>query len=139
MKRFAILILALAAFSCSAPKTTVSKGLYEVLTRQQEGGATIRFYEILTEEKEIAMLRSDASLAQKIRPEDISRANFVILNLGEKPTAGYTIEVTGAQETPDSVILTVKEQAPTGMAAQVISYPYVVVRVNSKKKIEIRD
>lgn len=139
MKRISILILAMAAFSCNAPKATVNKGLYEVLTQQQEGGATIRFYEILTEEKEIAMLRADASLSQKITPEDISRANFVILNLGEKPTAGYTIEVTGAQETPDSIILTVKEQAPTGMSAQVISYPYAVVRVNSKKKIQIVD
>ncbi len=138
MKRLSLLIFAVIAASCGAPKPAADRPLIEVLTSGQEGGATIKFFEILTEEKEIAMLQGDASLSKKITADDIKRSNFVILNLGEKPTAGYSVDVT-ASETPESIVLTVREKAPTGLSAQVISYPYTVVRVNSKKKIEIRD
>ncbi len=138
MKRLIVFIVAVAAASCSAPKPVAERPLIEILTQQQEGGATIRFYEILTEEKEIVMLRSDVNLAGKIAADDMKRANFVILNLGEKPTAGYTAEVT-ASETPESIVLKVSQKSPTGMVAQVVSFPYAVVRINSKKKIDIQD
>ncbi len=136
MKKIAI-FAAIVLAGCSAPKPVASTALYDVLTQQSQGGATIRFYEILTQENEIRMLMSDEALRGKIRPEDMAKSNFVILNMGEKPTAGHSITVAQARETADSVILTIKETAPEGMAAQVMTYPYTVVRVNSKKKIII--
>lgn len=138
---FAILALLLAVFlsSCSTTKTsTGKKPLYEVLTQQENGGGNIQFYEIISEENEVGMLLGDEYLHGKVRPDDIKTANFVILNLGEKSTGGYRIGVDNVQEYPDKIVVTVKETKPEGMVTQAITYPYAVIKINSKKPIEIQ-
>ncbi len=142
MKKLALSLMTLFLFSCSSTKTdTSSKPLYEVLTEQNNGGADIRFFEILTEEKEIKMLQGDENLKNKIKPDDINKANFVILNLGEKSSGGHSIEVVKAEETATQIILTIKENAPKPgeMTMTVMSNPYTIVKVNSKKEIVIKD
>ena len=68
MKKVFILVLTLALFSCA---TTVKKQeinpLFDVLTQQEDGGASIRFFEILSEPNEIGMLHNDPKL--KIKTE----------------------------------------------------------------------
>ena len=134
-------MLILCVTACS-PKVlpTGEKQLYEVLTRQNDGGANIRFYEILTEPREIKMLQNDDNLKKKIRAEDITTANFVILNLGEKNSGGYSINIKSVTETSDKIIITVEEVGPkqNEMATSVMSYPYTIVKVNSKKPIVIQ-
>ena len=142
MKKTAFAVIALFLFACSSTKTdTGKKPLYEVLTQQNNGGASIRFFEILTETKEIKMLQGDENLQKKIKPEDVNKANFVILNLGEKSSGGHSINVEKAEETPTQIILTVKENGPQPgeMTTSVMSNPYTVVKVNSKKEIIIKD
>jgi len=141
MKKILIIALAGLVSACSTSKSVdVKKPLYEILTTQNDGGANIRFYEILTEENEIKMLLSDENLRKKISAEDMKTANFIILNMGEKSSAGHSIKVTAVTETEDSVIVNVTESAPAkeSMAASVISYPYSIVKINSKKKIVIK-
>ncbi|HEX8562116.1 MAG TPA: protease complex subunit PrcB family protein [Flavobacterium sp.] len=139
-KLFAIAVIVLA-LSCG-PKTnkTAVKPLYEILTVQNDGGANIQFYEILNEAKEIKMLLNDEHLKRKIKSEDTATANFIILNMGEKPTSGYSITIDSVEETADEVIFKVKEKAPDEgtMSAQVITHPYTIVKVNSKKQIVIK-
>ncbi len=141
MKKSTLLLLVLIVIACS-PKVITSgeKPLYEVLTRQNNGGASIRFYEILTEPKEIKMLLNDDNLEKKINAEDINTANFVILNMGEKNSGGYSINVKSVIEAADKIIITVEESAPkrNEMATSVMSYPYTIVKVNSKKPIVIQ-
>jgi hypothetical protein len=137
------IVIIAAAFifaSCSGIKTaTAKKPLYEVLTQQQNGGGNIQFYEIISEEKEVGMLIGDEYLHGKVRPADIQTANFVILNLGEKRTGGYGIGVEKVEELPDKIVITVKEIKPEGdMVTQAITYPYAVIKINSKKPIEIQ-
>jgi hypothetical protein len=137
------IVIIAAAFifaSCSGSKTaTAKKPLYEVLTQQQNGGGNIQFYEIISEEKEVGMLIGDEYLHGKVRPADIQTANFVILNLGEKRTGGYGIGVEKVEELPDKIVITVKEIKPEGdMVTQAITYPYAVIKINSKKPIEIQ-
>jgi len=142
MKKSAIALIALFLFACSSTKTdNSSKLLYEVLTEQNNGGAEIRFFEILTESKEIKMLQADENLKNKIKPDDINKANFVILNLGEKSSGGHSIKVVKAEETATQIILTVTETSPKPgeMAMTVMSNPYTIVKVNSKKEIIIKD
>ncbi len=126
--------------SCGAKKTSDSKALYEVLTTQTDGGGNIKFYEILTEPNEIKMLENDPLLADKMKQADISNSNYVILNMGEKNTGGYSIGVEKVEETDKNIIITVKENnpAPDAMTMQVITYPYTVVKVHSKKEIIIK-
>ena len=141
MRKVVISLLALVVASCSSTiKQTNSKLLYEVLTQQSDGGASIRFFEILSEPKEIAMLQNDDKLKDKIHPNDIQTSNFIVLNMGEKTTGGYQIGVESAVETDKNIILTLKETVPepNAMVSQVVTYPYCIVRINSKKEIIIK-
>lgn len=140
-KLLTIGIIALTV-SCSTNKTASDKKrpLCEVLTQQDNGGGNIQFYEILTEEKEIVMLQGDENLKGKINASDMKTANFILLNMGEKRSGGYSIGVESVQETADKIIVKVKENKPEegSMVTQAITYPYAVVRINSKKPIDIQ-
>jgi hypothetical protein len=142
MKRIALLALTLILVSCgaSSSKKSGTNSLYEVLTQQTDGGASIRFFEILSEENEIAMLQNDEKLIDKIKPNDIQTSNFVVLNMGEKTSGGYKIGIESVVETDKNIIISVKETAPEkgSMVTQEITTPYCVVKINSKKEIIIK-
>ena len=142
MKKAVLLILSLILISCGASSTTKSgkNSLYEVLTQQTDGGASIRFFEILSEKNEITMLQNDEKLIDKIKPNDIQTSNFVILNMGEKTSGGYKIGIESVVETDKNIIISVKETEPEkgSMVTQEITTPYCVVKINSKKEIIIK-
>ncbi len=101
LKKINIVILLFTLFSC-ATNTNVSqvkKPLYEILSQQTYGGAGFRFFEILSEPNEIVMLQNDPKLKNKINPTDCLTSNFVIINVGEKPTIGYGIQIESVVET----------------------------------------
>ncbi len=136
MKKIAILSLILMVSAC-APRIVErsKKPLYEVLTVQTTGGGNIQFYEILTEAREIKMLQSDENLKNKVKTGDTTTSNFVILNMGEKNSGGYSITIDKVEETPENIIVYVKENAPSGMATAVMTNPYTIIKINSKKPI----
>lgn len=142
MKKVISVLAVFALLSCGAKKTSESNtaALYEILTEQPDGGGNIRFFEILTEPNEIMMLQNDPLLKDKMKQDDISNSNYVILNMGEKNTGGYSIGVEKVEETDKNIIITVKENGPEpgAMVMQVITYPYTVVKVKSKKEIIIK-
>jgi len=140
MKKVVSVLAVFVLISCGAKKTSDSSALYEVLTTQSDGGGNIKFYEILTEPNEIKMLENDPLLADKMKQDDITNSNYVILNMGEKNTGGYSIGVEKVEETDKNIIITVKENspAPDAMTMQVITYPYTVVKIHSKKEIIIK-
>jgi hypothetical protein len=140
MKKAVLFISILLVCSCSSTKkSTASKPLYEILTTQNDGGANIRFNEILSEEKEIKMLLGDENLRKKIKPEDLKTSNFVILNMGEKNSTGYSIKVKNVVETADKIIITTEDAGPKQeiAAGEEFSYPYTIIKINSKKAIVI--
>lgn len=124
-------------FSCGTKKNVNINALYEVLTQQTSGGASIQFYEILSEEKEISMLMNDENLKNKINKEDIQKSNFVILNMGEKTSGGYKIKIENVEETASNIVVTVKQITPKAndMTSSVLTNPYTVLKINSKKEI----
>lgn len=127
--------------ACSSTKNTGDNSLYQVLTMQSNGGASIRFNEILTEEKEIKMLQYDENLRKKINPQDLTRSSFVIINLGEKNTDGYQIRVKSVEELSDKIVITTEEVAPNNPEtpeADIYFFPYTIIKVNSKKPIQIQ-
>lgn len=141
MKKIILVLIAIVLASCSGTKkTSDSKELYEVLTEQSDGGGNIKFFEILSEPNEIKMLENDPLLKDKMKQSDISNSNYVILNMGEKNSGGYSIGVEKVEETDKNIIITIKENnpSPDAMVTQVISYPYTVVRIHSKKEIVIK-
>lgn len=140
MRKIVSALVVFVLISCGAKKPTSSTALYEVLTEQSNGGGNIKFYEILTEPNEIKMLENDPLLADKMKQTDISNSNYVILNMGEKNTSGYSIGIEKVEETDKNIIITIKENnpSPDAMVMQMISYPYTVVKVHSKKEIIIK-
>ena len=142
MKKIKYIVLSVVLASCGATttKTVGSPSLYEVLTQKSDGGANIRFYEILTEPNEIRMLQNDKVLKNKISTVDVQKSNFVILNMGQQPTGGYSIGVESVKEATDSIHIKVKEVNPISgaMVTQAITYPYCVIKINSKKAISIQ-
>jgi hypothetical protein len=141
MKKITLILLTLLLVSCgvSSTKNAGTKPLFEILTQQNDGGASIRFFEILTEENEIAMLQNDDKLKNKIHPNDIQTSNFIVLNMGEKTSEGCKISIESVVETEKNIIVTVKEISPeTTTATQEIMTPFSVVKINSKKEIIIK-
>jgi hypothetical protein len=141
MKKVFILVLILVFFSCATTvKKQESKPLFEVLTQQEDGGASICFFEILSEPNEIVMLQNDSKLKNKISPRDIQTSNFIVMNMGEKATGGYKIEIESVVETDKNIIVTTKEitPEPSTIAVEDITTPYCVVKINSKKEIIIK-
>lgn len=107
MKKVISVLVIFVLVSCGASKTAASStALYEVLTEQSSGGGNIRFFEILTEPNEIKMLQNDPLLAHKMKDADINNSNYVILNMGEKNTSGYSIGVEKVEETDKNIIIT---------------------------------
>ena len=142
MKKTLLLILTLILVSCgaSSSKKSGANSLYEVLTEQSDGGADIRFYEILSEENEIKMLQNDEKLKDKIKLNDIQTSNFIVLNMGEKTSGGFKISIESVVETDKNIVISIKEITPESgsMVTQEITTPYCVVKINSKKEIIIK-
>ena len=139
MKKGIVSLFVIMLASCSSVtiKSSDTNELYEVLTQQSYGGASIRFFEILSEPNEIKMLQNDINLKDKINSTDIQNANFIILNMGEKTTGGYSIGVESVVETDSNIVITVKETNPDlqSMVTQGFTSPFCVVKINSKKPI----
>jgi hypothetical protein len=142
MKKSIIFLLTFNLFSCgvSPLKNAVNKPLFEILTQQNDGGANIRFFEILTEPNEIKMLQNDPKLKNKISADAIQTSNFIVLNLGEKSTSGFKIGIESILETDKNILITVKEISPEpgSITSPVFVNPYCIVKVNSKKGIIIK-
>lgn len=141
MRKTLLFILACVATACSTTKSTVAKRpLFEVLLQNAEDGGKFEFYETITEPREFTMILTDPELKGKVSAGDIQTSNFILLNMGEKPTAGYSIGVKSVVETDRNVIVTVekKEPAADAVVAQVVTAPYALIRINSKKEIIIQ-
>lgn len=138
IKKIAILSLLMVLFSCtSLKKPSISQPLYDVLFGSDFGGATFQFYEIISEEKEFKMLLNDAMIKPYVTKNDIETCNFILVNMGEKPSGGYIIKVENVEELADKIIVTIKEISPSGMTTSVMTKPCYVIKIKSKKPIEI--
>lgn len=139
MKKIIVTLVAIALASCgtTATKSSDKNALYQVLTQQTNGGASIRFFEILSEQNEIVMLQNDENLKDKISSNDIQTSNFIVLNMGEKTSGGYSIGIDTVVETDKNIVITIKETSPEpgSMVTQAFTNPFCVVKINSKKEI----
>ena len=141
MKKVISIVVILLLYSCSSTKSTTSKSLYEVLMVNNDGGANIKFYEVLTEPKEINMLMGDETLRKKIKANDIANCNFIILNTGPTEENNNKVTIEKVIETPTQIEVYVNDNQKNIDAVQTDDetlYPYTVVKINSKKPIIIK-
>ena len=137
MKKVILFFSLLLILSCGTKKVVVSNNLFEVLTEQKDGGASIQFYEILTEFKEIKMLLGDQNLKNKIKESDIETSNFIIINIGFRNEGNNKIEIESVNETDKNIIVKLKEQNPKPTIDIELGTvnPYMILKINSKKEI----
>ncbi len=141
MKKVIPALLVLFLVSCSSTKNVAPKALYEVLTTNDDGGANIKFYEILTEPKEIMMLLGDETLRKKISKDDTTNSSFIILNSGPTKETYNRIKVEKVVETATNIEVYVKDTQKStepDLADDSISFPYTIIKINSKKPIVIK-
>ncbi|RAR75391.1 protease complex subunit PrcB family protein [Flavobacterium aciduliphilum] len=125
-------------FSCSTQKQPLVSSLkYDILFGNDYGGASFQFYEIITEQDEFTILLTDDMIKPYVKKDDIEKNNFILINLGEKKSKGYTIKIQKIEERSDKIILTIKEIEPKGNVVQTTTNPCFVLKVKSKKPIEI--
>lgn len=138
MRKYLLLIFVAVLYSCSSTKNTAEKPLYEVLAVNADGGANIKFYEILSESKEIKMLLGDETLAKLIKQKDIAESSFLVLNSGPTKESLNRIKIDKIVETPTQIEVYIKDTQKNLDVTQIddlTKYPYTVVKVNSKKPI----
>ena len=137
MKKVILFFSLLLILSCGTKKVVVSNNLFEVLTEQKDGGASIQFYEILTEFKEIKMLLCDQNLKNKIKESDIETSNFIIINIGFRNEGNNKIEIESVVETNTNIVIKLKEQNPKPTIDIELGTvnPYMILKINSKKEI----
>ncbi len=112
--------------------------MYDVLFGSDYGGASFQFYEIVTEENEFNILLTDDMIKPYVKKDDILTCNFILVNMGEKKSGGYTLEVQKVEELADKIIVTLKEVEPKGVATMAVTKPCYVIKIKSKKPIEIK-
>lgn len=141
MKKVILFVAVVFLYSCSSTKSVSKSSLYEVLTTNNDGGANIKFYEILTEPKEIMMLLGDEALRKKIKTEDTQNSSFVILNAGPTTESNNKISIQKVVETPSQIeiyITDTQKNIPAELSNDETFHPYTVVKINSKKPIVIK-
>lgn len=137
MKKSLLVLIILIFMSCGAKKTATTNSLFEILTEQNDGGANIQFYEILSEVNEIKMLLNDENLKNKIQEKDIETCNFVIINSGYKNQGNNKIEIENVVETNDKIIVKIKKnlnEIKPNIELGTVN-PYLILKIKSKKEI----
>ncbi len=137
MKKSLLVLIILIFMSCGAKKTATTNSLFEILTEQNDGGANIQFYEILSEANEIKMLLNDENLKNKIQEKDIENCNFVIINSGYKNQGNNKIEIENVVETNDKIIVKIKKnlnEIKPNIELGTVN-PYLILKIKSKKEI----
>lgn len=139
IKKLCSILLVITLFSCSSSKQPIiSEPMYDVLFGSDYGGASFQFYEIVSDEKEFNILLTDDMIKPYVKKEDIETCNFILVNMGEKKSGGYTLEVQKVEELSDKIIVTLKEVEPKGIATMAVTKPCYVIKIKSKKPIEIK-
>ena len=141
MKKVVSVLVIVLLYSCASTKNTSRNVLYEVLTVNNDGGANIKFYEILTEAKEINMLLSDEGLRQKIKTGDMANSSFLILNTGPTKESYNRMKIVKVVETLNEIEIYLKDTQINLDVPEVddtTKFPYTIVKVNSKKPIIIK-
>ena len=140
-RALALATILLLVVACSSGKKAAGKPLFEVLTVNNDGGANIKFYEVLSEPKEISMLLSDETLSKKIKPSDTTASTFVILNAGPTRETANHIEIDKVLETATEIQVYIKDtqtNTPIDLSDDETLYPYTILKINSKKPVVIK-
>jgi PrcB C-terminal len=136
-----LFIITLFLFGCKSNPTITKTNLYEILYQGENGGESYNFYEVITDEKDFRKVLSEELIINKVKKDDIIKNNFLYLSLGEKNSGGFGISVSSVEELSEKIIVKIAKTTPKpdSFVTTAITYPFCIVKINSKKPIEIQD
>ncbi|HJV46965.1 MAG TPA: protease complex subunit PrcB family protein [Bacillota bacterium] len=72
-----------------------------------------------------------------VKSTQIGKDTLVVISLGQRSSAGYQILIDKVEEKNGKIVIHYSEKKPEGMAAMVITYPSLVVKItNSTLPVE---
>lgn len=111
-----------------APKVTVSGagGTEPVAILRQSAGSDEAFAKI---GGHLLNAAGDSKATLGDLAPNYETESVIVVALGEVPTGGFGVKITGVQKKGDDIFVQFTTSEPTGAATQVISYPFAAVAV----------
>ncbi|MEC7815993.1 MAG: protease complex subunit PrcB family protein [Pseudomonadota bacterium] len=93
-----------------------------------------------SERESLLDLNGQNMVTRAVRDVNLTRESIVIVTLGQKPTAGYSVGLANASADGETLTLSVQVSSPPAdaMTAQVITSPCVVLAVPADNWQQIR-
>jgi len=101
-----------------------------VIAKEEGSGASLNF-ELVSPpyDSDIQQIIQQNRKNTGFKTVDKGSNTYVIIHLGQRPSAGYKVEVDKVEKTSDKIRITYSEKKPEGMAASVITYPAAVIKL----------
>lgn len=122
---FAFLIIFSTLVACSNTPTLVT-------VAQEERSDRLLSYEIVNPPYDSGLERIVHKMKKQAGMETIQsgKHTLVVIALGQRPSAGYKLVIEKVERKADKIVISYSEQKPQGMAASVITYPTLVVKLS---------
>ena len=129
-RAFALLLAGLSLAACGTTQSTVHSSIGETIGESSAPGLTLRSVEVQPVEREEAAIAMafDAEEAAALVAEvpddlDFGADALVCVYLGERPTAGWGLDLQSASLADDELRILARETRPRGTVEQVVTYP----------------
>ncbi len=118
------LLLLSTLVACSSTPTMLK-------VAQQERSESSLSYEIISPPYDSGLEKIVHKMKKQAGVETIQhkKHTLVVITLGQRPSAGYKLVIETVQKKADKIVISYSEKKPQGMAASVISYPTLVVKL----------
>lgn len=103
-----------------------------VTVAQEERSDSSLSYEIMNPPYEAGIEKIVHKIKKQAGMETIQSGNhtLVVIAAGQRPSAGYKLVIDKVEKKGDKIVISYSEKKPQGMAASVITYPTLVVKLS---------
>lgn len=141
-KLFTILLSVLVFFCCSLQKNKNVKdvsNLYKIIYKSDYTGSAKKSFRIIRNEDDYRVYFIGLK-EQKVPEVDFKKSNILVLNLGRKPSGGYSVIPEKLIQDGEKLILMIKENSPKKgeLVTTALTNPVCVLKIDSKKDLIIK-
>ncbi|MFU0799333.1 MAG: hypothetical protein ACFWUE_01505 [Xylanivirga thermophila] len=109
--------------------------------KTQDKNASNEFYKIMDSKNYPDDIAESLSHIQDLRGfgiiKETENAQYLFIGLGQKPTAGYKIDISSFEIDNNKLNIKIKENSPAkdAMVAEMLTYPHVIIEITKKLDI----
>lgn len=136
MKNITAICMVLVFFAACGPAKNASG--FTILKQEATGGDATESSVLVNTKSELIALYKQLNIAM-LPKVDFKKQSVAVLFMGQKPTGGHAITVTGVVvDKEQKAVLTVARSKPDGMAVTMITQPYCIVLIPKAKSLEAK-